>query len=218
MGGKRIIALDIGASSIKVIEINKTGHGAVISDMDVKSIPIGMRKNPATLAVVQGKLLREMLPFSKLKNADLHLLISDKSANARTVSLPGGAAKELTNAIKFQIKKDLPFPLDVCDIAYRGFNPKVAGKQDIEVLAVDRRAIESSIALLQEIDAVPNVVTAPSASVRFLVKDYTGIETGSGAVVVVDIGSSHTTITIVEDEHIVLSRTVATGGDDFTSA
>ncbi len=218
VSGKRIISVDIGVSSIKLVELNKQGHNYVISGLEVHSIPVSMRKNPDTLLILQGKLLREMLTASRIKGADIHLVISDKSAQARTVSVPSGAAKELVNAIKFQIKKDLPFPLDVCEISYRGFDSKNTGKQDIEILAVDRRAIESSIKLLADIDAVPVVITAPSASSKFLVRDYTGIEAGAGAVVVVEIGASHTTITIVEESRVVLSRTVATGGDDFTSA
>ncbi len=216
--GKRILSVDIGTSSIKLVELHKQGHSFVITGLEVRSIPIGMRKNPDSLLLLQSKLLREMLPASKIKGADIHLSISDKSAQARTVSVPSGAAKELVNAIKFQIKKDLPFPLDVCEISYRGFDEKNTSKQDVEILAVDRRAVESLIQLLQDIDALPTVITAPSASSRFLVKDYTGIEGGTGAVVVVDIGASHTTITLVEENHVVLSRTVATGGDDFTSA
>jgi len=218
VGGKRILSVDIGTSSIKVIELHKQGINYSIKGLESRAIPLAMRKNPDSLLLLQGKLLREMLPATRIKNADIHLTISDKSAQARMVTIPGGAAKELVNAIKFQIKKDLPFPLDVCDISYRGYNEKSPGKQDIEILAVDRRAVESSLQLLTEIDALPVVITAPSASSRFLVKDYTGIEAGAGAVVVIDIGASHTTITIVEENNVVLSRTVATGGDDFTSA
>jgi len=214
--GKRLIGIDIGTAGIKVIELLQQGNRETITNLQMRSIPVGNRKNPASLPVLHAKLLKEMLPPERTRNADIRVLISDKGAQLRNVSIPGGNPKELVNAIKFQIKKDLPFPLDVCEIVYRGYNPKAVGKQDLEILAVDKRVYEPPIALLDELDLLPSVITSAPAGQRFLVQDYAGIAAGSGAVVVVDIGASKTTITILDNEKLILSRTLNSGGDDFT--
>lgn len=216
--GKRLFAVDIGASGVKVVELVRSGKGLAIVRLESRSIPPAMRKNPATLPVLQAKLLREMLPADKTRDAEVHLSIPDKLAQTRTVSVPGGAAAELINAIKFQIKKDLPFPIDACEIVYRGFDPKISGKQDLEILAADRKGIEGSVAIAGEVDILPTLVTSIPAASRYLIKDFTGIAAGAGAVVMVDIGASKTSITIIENDKLVFQRTLVTGGDDFTTA
>ncbi len=215
--GKRIFSVDFGTSSVKVVELVRQGNRIALAGLYMSAIPVAMRKNPATLPILQTKLLREMIPSDRIKGAEFHVVIQDKSAQSRTVSIPGGAAKELVNAIKFQIKKDLPFPLDNCEIAYNGFDPKLTGKQEFEILAADRRAIETPLGILEEMDLLPSVVTSAPTAAQFLIKDYTGIASGPGAVVLADIGASKTTITIVDSDRVVLSRTVLTGGDDFTN-
>lgn len=216
--GKRLVGIDIGTASIKTVELLKQGNRVTITNLQVRTIPLALRKNATSLPILQTKLLREMLPPDRMRKAEISVVISDKGAQVRKISIPSGSPKELINAIKFQIKKDLPFPMDVCEVAYRGYNPKGVGKQDLEVLAVDKRAFEGPIAVLDELDLLPSVITSAPAALRFLIQDYEGITAGPGAVVVVDIGASKTTITIVDSELVVLSRTLTSGGDDFTDA
>ncbi len=215
--GKTIFVLDIGTSTIKLLETIKKPDGLFLVDFEEKFIPTTARKTTTNLNLFTQKMLREMLPAKRLKGTELYLILSDRYSQVRNVDLPEVSQKELTNAIKFQIKKDLPFPIDNCIINDRGWDPKVSGRQEVEVLAVDQRQLEEKLEVLDQVGILPVHITAAPTSVRFLVRDYKGLELDKGAVAIVDIGAAKTTITILEIDRVVLSRTISTGGDDFTN-
>jgi len=217
-GGKRIFALDIGYSSVKVLELTRHGNALRIAALDIRHIPLPMRKSQAGLNILIVKYIREMLPSARLRNAEVRVLLADRSTVYRRASVPSGAVKEIVNAIKFQIKKDLPFGLDTCEISYQGFKPKIKDKQNLEVLAVDGKALAERMGWVEEAEIVPRVITAAAAVNRFLVKDSPNLSAGKNAVLLVDIGASKTTITILENDKLILCRTLAAGGDDFTEA
>jgi len=216
--GKRIFVLDIGSAAVKVVELVRSGTTLQIVALDQRTIPIGMRKAGGGSGLLMSKLIGELLPSSRLKKAELRAILPDRSSVVRRVSVPGGAAKELANAIKFQIKKDLPFALDTCEVAHRGWNPKEKGKQELEILAVDGKVLNERMSWLEQSELVPSTITAAPAANRALVRDYAGIPTGPGAVLCVDIGAAKTAISILEGSTLIFARTFASGGDDFTAA
>ncbi len=213
---KRVIVVDIGTSSIKVVEINKSETTNEFIQADSRPIPSSLRKNENSLKILQLKILHDLLPPQRTKGAKIYFVLGDSSMQLKRVGLPVVPEKERVNAIKFQIKKELPFPLDSCEVSYRGWNPKVNIRQEVEVLAADNRRLEKITALIDELDILPHYISVIPASLRHLVKAYTDTESNQGAIAVVDVGAIKTTITIIEKEKLVLCRTIATGGDDFT--
>jgi len=214
--GKRVFALDIGTSSIKVVEVAKSGSDCSVLSVGIHDIPQGMRENRAGLDVLLTKTIREMLPADRLKNAGLHVLLPDRYTQVRRIDLPEIAPKERHNAIKFQINRDLPFPVEVCEVSYSGLDPKIKGRQEIEVLAIDRRELDRRIDILDEIGLAPTHITSTPVTMKFLIDGYKGIETDKGAIAIADIGAAKTTISIIENRKVILCRTVATGCDDFS--
>ena len=214
--GKRVFAVDIGNSFVKSVELAKSGLECRIISVKVRRIPPALRDGKTGLDAYLIKILREMLPSQRMKNVPLHLLLSDRAMQVRRLDLPAIAPKERLNAIKFQINKDLPFPAETCEIAYAGWDNRIKGRQDIEVLAVDRRDLDRRIGLLDDLGLSPTHITASPATFRYLLDGYEGIDIAKGAVAIANIGGSKTTISIVENGKVILCRTVSAGGDDFT--
>ena len=214
--GKHVFGLDIGTSSIKVVEVVKSGSDCSVLSVGIHDIPQGMRENQAGLDVLLTKTIREMLSADKLKNVGLHVLLPDRNTQVRRIDLPEIAPKERLNAIKFQINRDLPFPVEVCEVSYSGLDPKVKGRQEIEVLAIDRRELDRRIDILDEIGLAPTHLTSTPVTMKFLIDGYKGIEINKGAIAIADIGAAKTTISIIENRKVILCRTVATGSDDFS--
>jgi len=215
--GKRIIVLDIGSASIKLIELLKTGAEYSILSIKIRPVPPAMRDDNAGLDVLYSKIIRELLPADKVKKRSLYVVLPDSASQVLRIDLPETASKERLNAIKFKINKELSFPINVCTIAYSGLNPKLKGKQEIEVLAVDRRELDHRLTLLEDIALMPVNMTSAPPTLKYLLDGYKGIDPKKGAVSVVDIGATKTTISIIEDDKVALCRTIATGGHDFSS-
>lgn len=215
---KGVVAVDIGSASLKVVEIVRKGGNYYLSNLQYISIPSGIRKSASGLPIFIAKNLKELFPSSRRKRAQVRLVLPDRSALAKRVSVPGGAGKELLNAIRFQLKKEAPFPIESAQIAYTGWKRGVKGKQELEVLAVDGAVLEERSQWCANAELTPVQFTAPVVCYPELVQEYAEVEAEKGAVVIVDIGATKTTITIVEKGKTQLSRTIMTGGDDFTAA
>jgi type IV pilus assembly protein PilM len=215
--GKRFIALDIGTSSVKLVEVVKRDSEVQLQRAAMRQIPPAIRRNQSALQMFLDKTIRELLPPKQVDKADLHVVLPDQSMQMRTVGLPFVTPKERLNAIKFQIKKDLPFPLEVSEISYTGWNPKVKDRQDVEVLAVDKRALTQRVGMISDAGLMPINVTSFPATAMQLIRGYRRVAPDKGAVALVDIGAAKTTITILGKERLALCRTIATGGDDFTA-
>lgn len=215
--GKHVFSLDIGLSSLKLVEIAKYRHTTSLISAQIRRIPPAMRKNEASLKILLTKVISELLPKEKVADAKLHLVLPDKAVHMRKLNLPSIDPKERVNAIKFQIKKELPFPIEKCEVSYRGWDSKSKGQQEIEALAIDSRVLDNYIEILDNCGIYPDHVTAAPSSLRFLAKDYRGIDPAQGAIAIADIGAGSTTISIFEYDHLVLCRTISTGGDEFTS-
>jgi len=214
---KRYIGLDIGTSAIKMVELSRRDNDIQLTDARIVPITPAIRKSQAALEMFQIKTIRDLLPIKKVDKAGLHVVLADQAMQVRTVSLPVVSAKERENAIKFQIKKELPFPLETADITYAGWDPKLKEKQEVEVLAADHRSLLNRLNLLRQSDLTPNHLTSFPAAASNLTRGYRGLTPDKGAVAIVDIGAAKTTITVLGRDRVALCRTIATGGDDFTA-
>ncbi|MFN3821161.1 MAG: type IV pilus assembly protein PilM, partial [bacterium] len=215
--GKGIVAVDIGSASIKVVELVRKGGMLYIGDLVYRQIPMGMRRSSTGIAILVVKTLKEIFSSKRLSRAEIRLVLPDRAAIARRVSVPGGAAKELLGAIKFQLKKDIPFPIETIKLSYQGWKRGIKGKQDLDVLAVDGKVLEEMSNWAAEAELIPVQFTAPVVCYPELIKDYTDLSSEKG-ILVVDIGATKTTVTVVYEGKVQFSRTIMTGGDDFTSA
>ncbi len=215
--GKRTVVLDIGPASVKLIELLRSGAEYSIIGVKIRSIPPAMRDGHAGLDVLYSKIIRELLPSDKIKNRSLYVLLPDGASQVLRIDLPETEPKKRLNAIKFKINKELSFPINICTVAYSGLNPKLKGKQEIEVLAVDRRELDHHLTLLEDIALTPVYMTSAPSAMKYLLDGYKGIDPEKGAVSVIDIGATKTTISIIEEDKVALCRTITTGGNDFSS-
>lgn len=216
--GKTVYVIDIGTHAIKVMQVLKSEKKIRVIKAEQRVIPSAMRKNESGLKVLMVKNLREMLPAKDVDiNADIYLTLPDQATQFKRVKLPDVNEKERDNAIKFQLKKELPFPLESCVIRYRGMNPKVKGRQVVDVLAVDQRVIQQRLDILSEAELTPTYITIPSANTHLLANYVSASAGKKGGFALVDIGAVKTTITITDQDRLILSRTISTGSTDFTT-
>lgn len=212
---KPIFGLDIGTSSIKVMQIgsaNKkqliTGYGVTAYDQD--AIKNGVIEKPELLAKSTKKLFEDGL-IGQISTRRVALGIPVAKTYNRVMNLPYMSVKDLNEAVKLEAEQYIPVPID--DL-YIDYNITAQTKDNIELLAVaaPKRIVDSYLEFTNLLGLEVAVIeTTINASSRLVANSENDVM----PTILIDFGSVSVDITIFDKQPIV-TGTVAGGGDTFS--
>lgn len=210
----RWIGLDLGSASIKLVELEQTSTGLCLLNQVLQELPRAPAPDPKDRLSWLQAVLKEG------KAADVHLAIAGPEVIIRCVSVPPMSVEELAEAVKWQVKDALPFPVTdaVLDFEVLGeVWDKDIKKLDVLVAAAPLRFVQEQITLVEQAGArVMSVVPTVLALRRALQALVPGRLNGSTALM--ELGAAQTHVVVMKDGHPRLTRDVPMGGADLTQA
>lgn len=213
---KPVFGLDIGFSSLKVMQIERVGKKRVVSaygvcGFDSKAIVDGIIKDPELIAKAARELFSKNLVGDITTRRAVIAIPAVRTFN-RTVQLPKLNRKELDESIKLEAEQYIPLPLDSLYLDYDIIR-QTEDSIELLVVAIPRAIIDSYLTLTRllglEIAAIETTIGSGS---RLFVQ----AEENSVPTVLIDFGSVSSDITIY-DQTLVVTGTVPGGGDSFSS-
>lgn len=213
---KRVLALDIGSSEIKALEIQDTGSGIALTGF--ASTKIG-NQNETIFA------LKEIIRKSNFKSKRCYTSVSGRSVIVRYVTMAQMPAEDLKQAIKFEADKYIPFEVDevIMDTQILEDNVGDASNPEMKVLlvAVRKSLIEEHLALLADAGLQPAVIDVDAFALgnafEARARGQGGLQ-GEKVVALIDIGANKTNINILKGKTSYFTREVYLAGNDFTEA
>lgn len=213
---KPLFGLDIGYSSIKVMQIDwskkqPTISGYGLGEFNPANIKNGIIVNHDQLSESILALFNNKLTGSITTRRVAVTIPVSKTYN-RPVKLPKLDNKELMDAVKLEAERYIPMPLEELYLDYSIVN-QTDKDTDLFVVAVPKKIIESYIELCKILNLdVVAMETTIAAGTRVLVKaDRSDIPT-----ILIDFGSRSVDISIF-DKALLVTGTVPGGSDDFTA-
>lgn len=231
-----VLGIDIGSSSIKVVQISKKGSQAVLDTYGELSLgPYGevsvgrsVRLSPEKIAEALTALITEEEVGIKAKVAGL--AVPFESSLMTTFTVPDIASKELESVIPLEARKFIPVPMSEVTIdwsiipSYKETEeieiddknkPKPKIEKEIEVLLV---AIHNDI-----LNAYQKIALATKLDVRFFeIEIFSTLraiaENESEPVMIIDMGATNTKVYILERGVVRASHTINFGAQDITQA
>jgi len=222
---KNFIGIDIGTSSIKVVEL-KGGKSKTLSNYGILSSDYFIReayqdREPGTLAIdesVVSEVLSSILKEAKIKSKDAFFAIPDYATFFTTFNLPTMSESEIPQAVKYEAPRRIPLPLSEVTLDWQIIKggPSKGGRAPVRILLV---AVPNElIAQYQKIaNSVGLKIVALEAEVFALVRALIKYQDKSNVVCLVDIGDRSTTITIVAQGILKASYSFDVSGEDFTN-
>ncbi len=211
-----VFGLDIGFSSLKVMQIETNGKQKVVSGygvttFDPKALKDGVIIEPEILAKSVQELFARGL-IGDITTRRVALAVPAARTFARTMILPSLKEKELVEAIQLETEQYVPVPIDELYVDYEIIT-KNDQEQEVLAVAVPKKIINSylQLASLLGLEVVAIETTINSASRLFVQSEQSDLPA-----VLIDLGSLSSDITIF-DKGIVVTGTVLGGGDSFTS-
>jgi type IV pilus assembly protein PilM len=213
---KRIVALDIGSSEVKAMELADTGSGVALTGF--ASTKIGSQ-NETIFAI------KEILRKANFKTKRCVTSVSGRSVIVRYVTMAQMPADDLRQAIKFEADKYIPFEVDevIMDTQILEDNVGDPASPEMKVLlvAVRKSLVEEHLALLAEAGLQPSIIDVDAFA---LGNAFEMRARGQGGlapekvVALIDIGSNKTNINILKGKTSYFTREVYLAGNDFTEA
>src|SRR4030042_3554968 len=214
---KEMIGLDIGSHSIKLVGIKTTSKGPFLTCLGMKEIPPGKDKEDVNTF---SEILRALVEEVGLKTKKVNLVVSGSGVQIKRISVPSLPKAELKEAVRWEIKNHLPFPVETAEIVFHILNEYVddnVKRLDLMVVACPKQLIDRTLSIAERAGLQPvHLDVAPFALWNTLLvwNQLKKEET----VALIDLGAEKTGIYIFKDRILQFSREAAPAGADITRA
>ncbi len=215
---KDVIGLDIGSSSIKMVELKKDRGGYKLQNLAISPLP--------PEAIVDGALMdsatiieaiRDVIAASKTKSKDVVTSVSGHSVIVKKISLPFMTEAELEESIQWEAERYIPFDINDVNIDFQIFGstqekPEV---MDVILVAAKKDIINDYVSVVMESGLNPVIIDLDAFALEnMLAINY---EIGAGeTVAVANVGATVTNISVIKDNTSAFTRDVFKGGSQMT--
>ncbi len=228
--GKRrdhLVSIDLGGRTTKAVELRRNGAGFVLTSYALLDAPIYEKGLSADLL---AEHLRNVLQALGSGSRSVTLALGVSDSVVRHADLPGMPIQDmrqvLKNNSKNYLQQDLPGHIfDCCVLPFRASDkpgdkakPGPNGARYRVLVAGARKQ------LIEEIQAAVKAAgLVADAIVPGLVGPVNAFELAMpevfsrGVIALVDLGFRNTTICLLQEGELVMSRVVALGGDKLTT-
>jgi type IV pilus assembly protein PilM len=214
---KGIVGLDIGSSSVKVVECAVKNRGIELLNVGVATLP--------PEAIVQGAFLnsgaiaeaiQEAIGNAGIKTKNVATAVSGHSVIVKKVNLPSMTRDELEESIRWEAEQYIPFDINEVNLDFQILEgTEVEGQMDVLLVAAKKDLIDDYVQVITEAGLVPSVMdVAAFAAENAFTANY-DVDPDE-VVALVNIGAQVVNINIVTGGAPAFTRDISTGGSVYT--
>jgi type IV pilus assembly protein PilM len=191
------IGIDVGSSTIKAVEI-ETGPAGDIILSKARLVPKeeGMKKAVAGMSV---------------KSARVTVVADCPEGCLRYLTIPKMSDREISEAIRWQVKDKVSLPLDelLMDYKLQEISEGGISKYKVKLAVMPAKAVDGIVKVLAEAGISPVAFFPPPLAIEKL-SSRMGLK-GDETAAIVDIGHNYTAINIIKDNSLVFTRKIDSG-------
>lgn len=223
---KKIVGVDIGTASIKIVEVSKWGGGKTLENYgEIKSISLYKEQQPFRTFEGAGytlsdffisRAIKAIIEEAGIKTKAAIFSVPDYSTFCISFEMPPMTAKEIPESVKYHAPQYIPLPISETTLDWKviGGNPGDK-KSNIKIflIAIPNQVVEGYKRVAQGAGLELYALEAEATAItRALVKDIKKV------VCLVDIGVQSTTINIVDKGDLKKSYSFNFAGGQLTYA
>ncbi|MFZ2226863.1 MAG: type IV pilus assembly protein PilM [Candidatus Moraniibacteriota bacterium] len=231
-GKNTFIGVDIGTSSIKVVELRVSEGKPMLSNyawMTLGEEMLGKGDNNSEyFYAVLPRLLKKVFKKAKFSGRDVFVALPSFSGLITLIDFPEMASADMEQAIRFEAQKHIPTSLDEVvinwEIVGKRQSTKNFSKNEGEGVAKKSESVLQVLLIAASKDKVlkyENLVKAAGLNLKSIsletfpiVRSLIGNDPGN--FVLVDIGARVCNVILVEKGIIKINRSINAGGADMT--
>jgi type IV pilus assembly protein PilM len=215
---KDVIGLDIGSSSIKLVELREGKSGYELQNLAISPLP--------PEAIVDGALMdsvtiidaiRDLISTSKTKAKNVVASVSGHSVIVKKITLPIMTEAELEESIQWEAERYIPFDINDVNIDFQIFgsgqeNPDV---MDVVLVAAKKDIINDYVSVIMESGLNPVIIDIDSFALENMLAINYEVDKEE-TVAMANVGASMTNINIIKNNISGFTRDIFKGGNQVT--
>lgn len=217
-GTKNLIGLDIGTSTVKIVELEETKGKHKLKNLGIAKIP---RETISNGVIINADPLVQAIKSltSSLKIGNKHAAVSVSGNNViiKKISLPVMSESDLEKIISSEAEQYIPFDLDEVNIDFQilGANEENAELMDLMLVAAKKINIQDYLDALGTAGITAKIIDIDVFALENMFSlNYSQDENDICALV--DIGANITNINIMKNGTSIFNRDALLGGNLIT--
>jgi len=224
-GGRRrsLIGLDITTSSVKLIELQKSGRDFLVEAYAAEPTPPASINEKAIVdAEAVGEAVRRAVKRSGSRSKEVAIAISGDAAITKIIQMPSSLSEsDMESQVELQADQYIPFPMEEVSFDFEIIGTSARDPDMLDVLLVATRTenVEQRQACVEAAGLSARVVDVEAFAVENACQLLTHQMTNAGQgrfVAIVDFGASTTTFSVLHDLKVIYTRDFAFGGQQLT--
>ncbi len=215
--GKRLVGVDIGATSIKVCQLKETRKGFNLIRLGYAPLEpqtIVDRHVMNSQAVVDALL--NAFQENKIKQKEVALSVSGQSVISRKITVPIMTTAELDEQIQWEAENHIPFDIKDVNVDYEILRRRPeAGQMDLLLVAAKRDEINDYVQIARQAKLKPMVVDIDAFTIQNLFEYNRGLPPDQ-TFAIINVGATQASINIVSRGASAFTRDIANGGNYLT--
>lgn len=211
------IGVDLGSQAVKLVRCQITERGPLLTHLAIKTVP---REEEKDLSF--GKeLLKAIFREIDLKPQKVRLVCSGTGMHIRRLSLPSMPKEELKEAVRWELKRQIPQPIEDMEVRFYILGEekegRASGQVDLIAVACPQTHLERLLTIAEKAEIKPtHLDVAPFALWNLILTCQE--KALAEDIALLDMGAEKTGIYIFQKGILQFSREITPGGADFTKA
>ena len=207
------IGLDIGSSSIKLVQVKKTRRGLALENFAMAPLPPDTIEDGLFLnrsAIVT--MIKELIELNKIKARDVALSVGGHSIIVKKINLPAMSDAELEESIRWEAAQYIPFDLVDVYLDHQVLQVRAEqGQMEVLLVAAKREIVDQYISVVKEADLKPVVIDTDCFAIQNIYEYNYGLS-DSELVALIHIGAESLNINLLAYGVTTFTRDLHMGG------
>ncbi|MGQ9748647.1 type IV pilus assembly protein PilM [Desulfosoma sp.] len=215
---KDLVGVDVGSYAVKMVQLTegKAGHRLVNLGMALvphEAVSEGRIQRPEMVVETLRKLAKNL----KIKPGSIAASISGYEVMIKKIEMPTMTEEELGVQLRREIAQYVPYKLDEVNVDYEilDVSKSRAKYMDVLLVAAKKEAVGSYVNMLRTAGFDPAVIDVDYFALSNAFEATYGVFAEEN-IVLMDIGASKTTMTIVQAGRPLFTRDMTFGGQSIT--
>jgi type IV pilus assembly protein PilM len=211
------VGLDIGSSSVKVVQLKETSKGYQLVNFGIEPLPAQTIVDGAIMnqsAVVDA--IKQLKTALRLKAKEVATAISGHSVIIKKIKVPPMTPEELEEQIPWEAEHHIPFSKDDVEIDHQLVNTQNAqGQMELLLVAAKKEVVSDFSMVIREAKLMPMVMDVAAFTIQNAFEiNYEAH--ADEAIALINVGAALSNINIVHGGTSAFTRDVTVGGNVFT--
>lgn len=217
MGNQTAVGLSIGSSSIKIVELKKSGKTWKLLHFGIVQLPedvVVNREIVNPIAVTES--IKTLVNQIKLSNKSVTTALSGTSLIIKRMMIDAPDMRELQEQVFWEAEQYLPFDVSEVVMDYQVLSRGKDNKTDVMLVALKKSVLDTYMTCIEDSGLKPKIVDVDFFALQNLYEANYPINPAE-AVAIVDIGASALKIVVVQAGIPVFTKDSAVGGRNLTA-